>query len=96
MAMGFSSGQIKISHSADLLITNFAHWSVYLISIAFFLVFTCVTVLRYRQTMNHLNIELRGERDKLQVLISQMRVLSGLMPICAKCKKIRDDKGYWN
>ena len=25
-----------------------------------------------------------------------MRVLSGLLPICAWCKKIRDDNGYWN
>jgi len=23
-------------------------------------------------------------------------MLSGLLPICASCKKIRDDKGYWN
>lgn len=22
--------------------------------------------------------------------------LSGMLPICASCKKIRDDKGYWN
>jgi hypothetical protein len=22
--------------------------------------------------------------------------LRGLLPICASCKKIRDDKGYWN
>jgi hypothetical protein len=22
--------------------------------------------------------------------------LSGLLPICAACKKIRDDKGYWH
>ena len=22
--------------------------------------------------------------------------LSGLLPICASCKKIRDDSGYWN
>jgi hypothetical protein len=25
-----------------------------------------------------------------------VKVLKGLIPICAKCKKIRDDKGYWN
>jgi len=24
------------------------------------------------------------------------KILSGLLPICASCKKIRDDKGYWN
>ena len=25
-----------------------------------------------------------------------MKVLGGLLPICASCKKIRDDTGYWN
>ena len=29
-------------------------------------------------------------------LVSEMRTLSGLLPICAECKKIRDDGGYWN
>ena len=26
----------------------------------------------------------------------KIKILSGLLPICSKCKKIRDDKGYWN
>jgi hypothetical protein len=25
-----------------------------------------------------------------------VKQLSGLLPICASCKKIRDDRGYWN
>jgi hypothetical protein len=25
-----------------------------------------------------------------------VKSLSGLLPICASCKKIRDDKGYWS
>jgi hypothetical protein len=25
-----------------------------------------------------------------------VRTLRGILPICASCKKIRDDKGYWN
>ena len=28
--------------------------------------------------------------------LSDVKKLSGLLPICASCKKIRDDKGYWN
>ncbi len=36
------------------------------------------------------------ERDKLQEAISEIRKLSGLFPICANCKRIRDDAGYWN
>ena len=26
----------------------------------------------------------------------EIKILSGLLPICSNCKKIRDDKGYWN
>jgi PAS domain S-box-containing protein len=40
------------------------------------------------------------EREKLiheiQDALAQIKKLSGLLPICASCKKIRDDKGYWN
>lgn len=33
---------------------------------------------------------------ELQEALSKVRTLSGLLPICAACKKIRDDQGYWN
>jgi PAS domain S-box-containing protein len=40
------------------------------------------------------------EREKLigelQDALSKVKTLRGLIPICASCKKIRDDKGYWN
>ena len=39
---------------------------------------------------------LQQERDKLQDALDNVKTLSGLLPICANCKKIRDDKGYWN
>ena len=31
----------------------------------------------------------------LQTAHSEIKILSGLLPICMHCKKIRDDKGYW-
>ena len=40
--------------------------------------------------------ELVRERNELQKALSEIKTLSGLLPICASCKKIRDDKGYWN
>jgi hypothetical protein len=40
--------------------------------------------------------ELRKETERLQEALANVRTLSGLIPICASCKKIRDDKGYWN
>ncbi|MBU0482740.1 MAG: DUF3365 domain-containing protein [Proteobacteria bacterium] len=40
------------------------------------------------------------EREKvigeLKKALQQVKLLSGFLPICASCKKIRDDKGYWN
>lgn len=40
------------------------------------------------------------EREKLiielQDALEKVQTLSGLVPICANCKNIRDDKGYWN
>lgn len=33
--------------------------------------------------------------DDLQASINNVKVLSGMLPICSSCKKIRDDQGYW-
>ncbi|MDA8091693.1 MAG: response regulator [Nitrospiraceae bacterium] len=33
---------------------------------------------------------------QLQKALANVRKLTGLLPICMHCKKIRDDKGYWN
>lgn len=43
-------------------------------------------------------VEREKERliDKLQKALSEVKTLRGFLPICASCKKIRDDKGYWN
>lgn len=45
-------------------------------------------------------IKIEKEREKLiqklQQALSEVKTLSGLLPICSHCKKIRDDKGYWN
>lgn len=32
---------------------------------------------------------------ELRVALSQVKTLSGLLPICSGCKQIRDDAGYW-
>lgn len=33
--------------------------------------------------------------SELQTALAQVKTLRGLLPICAGCKKIRDDRGYW-
>ena len=43
--------------------------------------------------------KLEKEREKLieelQQALSEIKTLRGFLPICANCKKIRDDEGYW-
>jgi hypothetical protein len=41
-------------------------------------------------------MELRRLNAELQAALAKVKVLSGLLPICASCKKIRDDQGYWH
>ncbi len=44
--------------------------------------------------------QVQQEREKLivelQAALAKVKTLSGFIPICASCKKIRDDKGFWN
>ena len=44
----------------------------------------------------HTHIQLSSTMQELESALKKVKKLSGLLPICAKCKKIRDDKGYWN
>ena len=39
---------------------------------------------------------LKEKHHKLLEALKEIKILSGLLPICASCKKIRDDNGYWN
>jgi PAS domain S-box-containing protein len=40
--------------------------------------------------------DLKELLSRLQNAIEEIKTLRGIVPICANCKKIRDDKGYWN
>jgi CheY-like chemotaxis protein len=48
-----------------------------------------VRILRLYQELRHNNTE-------MEAALAKVKLLSGMLPICSGCKKIRDDKGYWN
>jgi hypothetical protein len=61
------------------------------IRVGFFLIFTFLLAkLKFIMEEQARNIL------KLQKALAEINTLSGLLPICSSCKKIRDDKGYWN
>lgn len=47
-------------------------------------------------TLSSLSGEQRELIARLQDALAKVKILKGLLPICASCKKVRDDKGYWN
>lgn len=69
-------------------------------------VFICASVALYAAfyyIMAHLEssrlgVEKEREKliEKLNIAITEIKTLQGIVPICSYCKKIRDDKGFWN
>ena len=45
-----------------------------------------------RKTAEEAQKKINGE---LRIALAKVKLLSGLLPICAYCKKIKNDKGYW-
>jgi len=40
--------------------------------------------------------DLEQANERLRGALAEVRRLGGLVPICSACKRIRDDRGYWN
>ncbi|MBF0224102.1 MAG: hypothetical protein HQK76_01490 [Desulfobacterales bacterium] len=71
-------------------------WSISSFATLFIL---CLYLLRVRAIkIRNLELEKRVKEKtwELQNALDNIKTLKGLLPICASCKKIRDDKGYWN
>ncbi len=54
-----------------------------------------VIVFRDISPRKQMEQEREGLISELQDALAKVKTLSGMLPICAACKKIRDDKGYW-
>ena len=47
-------------------------------------------------TISRLQQALQRKNTELELALAKVKVLSGLIPICSNCKKIRDDQGFWH
>lgn len=94
--IGYSS---KNQHLLDIYVT---------LMLVVAVIYTCIFIILH--SYNHERMRLddvnrlleekmkilnRSNRD-LEKALAEVKTLSGLLPICSTCKKIRDDKGYWN
>jgi len=69
-----------------------AYWFYALVVIVLVTAIYCLYRLRLWRLLNREKELQTG----IQEALANVKTLSGLLPICANCKKIRNDKGYWD
>ena len=52
-------------------------------------------LFQQRKTIQNQLREIESKNVLLQKRLDEIKQLRGILPICSKCKKIRNDKGYW-
>ncbi|MDA3971834.1 MAG: response regulator [Desulfobulbaceae bacterium] len=49
-----------------------------------------------QERLQRYSADLENKNTELQEALAKIKQLTGMLPICASCKRIRDDKGYWS
>ncbi len=90
---------LKTPSTGDIFSMGNAYATYYLIILAYEISWgLCLVMINNQRVELELKEAERDLRDtnlRLEKTIKEKITLRGLLPICAHCKKIRDDKGYW-
>lgn len=83
-----------------MLLIDYFEWSTSnAILLDSFLLIIVLFPALYAFVYSPLKTEIRLNEElikKLKNALDEVQALRGIIPICSKCKKIRDDKGYWH
>jgi len=81
----------KPGENARLAVAHFGLWVVGLAG----LFFGAADLDRHFQARRRAEIERERLISELRTAMANVKTLTGLIPICASCKKVRTDEGYW-
>ena len=104
------SGMTLYEFFKQFLIPDISIWSSHIITIVFSTILAFVVSFfvlkrenKIKDALNQKNQELVASKTNLEENLKRLeeasrniKILSGLIPICSSCKKIRDDAGYWH
>ena len=84
---------IPVNHSNNFMSPNVGN--------GFMLALVSVSLISFVIGLMQLNSSMLEKEQKelineLKNALGEIKTLRGIVPICSHCKKIRDDKGYWN
>ena len=93
-------GLIMVSIQFDQLLTiqmiNSITFTIFALALSRITFYYQLREFKARMVIEEKSNEIETRNRELQSAMANIKTLSGLLPICAHCKKIRDDKGYWN
>lgn len=75
---------------------RYAFYETIWFPLASILTLLALTYMIYRRRIHSLRRRELILQEKVEEALAEVRVLSGMLPICSHCKKVRDDKGYWS
>ena len=84
----FTFGVINVNHAREDLTERLE----YIITSS---VFVCIALIIPLWIISRDFARLEKTTERLQGALDNIKTLEGLLPICAACKNIRDDDGYW-
>ncbi len=92
----FLTSELWISYEPYLNFSSDVERFLYLTSVilVFFIILLVIIAFTYYLKQHEKTRE--NLISELQKALSEVKTLKGFIPICSSCKKIRDDKGYWN
>ena len=100
LTMLFGPLLFKAQSTGDMFSMGDTYATYYLIILAYEISWgLCLVMInnqRVESELKEAERDLRETNIQLEKTIKEKITLSGLLPICSHCKKIRDDKGYWN
>jgi hypothetical protein len=102
VALAYSTGLLAIDFDANEYITLPASWATALLGPVLLTIFGFSAIGVFFDAARELLNELDRRRQQKAKLVAELedslekvKTLSGLVPICMHCKKIRDDQGFW-
>jgi hypothetical protein len=84
----FTFGVINVDHAEE----NLTERLEYIITSS---VFVCIALIIPLWIIIRDFSRLEKTTQRLQGALDDIKTLEGLLPMCANCKNIRDDDGYW-
>jgi hypothetical protein len=91
----YMSGLLTLPFDAAVYIRSPATWGGLIIGCALMSLFIFAAVSAYQRAALGLLREVADHKQQLLQRMHEIQTLRSFIPICAQCKQVRDDKGYW-